>query len=300
MAVRNLYYSLEDAISNFRSAKLLNFLCIITIAVSMFILAVFVLGMVNLDALTARWSSDARLIVYLRDDSSEEQRIALLAALQGRPGITKVDYLSKEQAMDEFRKSLKGQEAILDGLSRNPLPASFEVHLAPAYRTVDQAAFMAKDIGGQGGVEEVQYGKEWLANLSRFLVSLRYTCILLAVGLALSVTFIVANTVRLTAHARAAEVSIMRLIGATDWFIKGPFLVEGALHGLLGTALALVMTYGVYGMVTSGLMTRAMPFLHDFSLEFLPFGYCFAFLLGGTLLGLTGGLLSVGRFLKTQ
>ncbi|MDH4099026.1 MAG: ABC transporter permease [Nitrospirota bacterium] len=300
MGARTFSYLLEDALTSIRSAKLLNLIAVTTIAISMFIFSIFLWSVANLDSFAARISRDAQLTVYLMDDSTEEQRLSLLTALQKRKEVQSVDFLSKDQALEEFRKSLKGQEAILQGLSQNPLPSSFEVRFRAGYRTAADIGGMAGEVVKMAGVESVEYGKDWLDNFARFLASLRLLSILMGVGLALSVTFIVANTVRLTAYTRSEEVEIMKLIGATDSFIKWPFMIEGGLQGGIGAALALAANYGVHHALTLFLSSAQFPLLQGIVLNFLPLSYIVAFLAGGVFLGLAGSFLSVRTFFKAE
>lgn len=298
MGVKMVAYLLEDAITSIRSAKLLNVISVTTIAISMFIFSVFLWGVANLDALAAGWSKDAQLTIFLRDDSTEEERLTLLTTLQNRKEILNVDYVSKDQALEGFRKGLKGQEAILEGLSRNPLPSSFEVRFKAEFRTAKHIGNLGDTVRRMSGVEDVLYGKEWLENFSRFIASLKFLSIIIGIGLALSVTFIVANTVRLTAYTRAEEVEIMKLIGATDSFIRWPFLIEGGLQGMLGAALALAAVYSFHSAAVIFIASSNFPLVQGVALDFLPAGYSITFIASGTMLGLAGSFLSVRAFFK--
>jgi len=184
-------------------------------------------------------------------------------------------------------------------LSGNPLPASFEIGLAKDAQTREAVDQLVERIERIPELEEIQYGKEWTRSLLTFMNILKLLGLILGGLLGVAIVFIIANTVRLTVYARRDELSVMRLIGATNGFIKGPFLMEGLFQGLLGSFLSLLLLFGMYHFWIPKLKHSAgIFFLQDISISFLSASMVLWIVLAGMFLGLFGSLISLGRFLR--
>jgi cell division transport system permease protein len=262
---------------------------------AMLILGFFLLVFLNLQGTVNAMSDRLEVSVYLRDGLTELERAYLLTSLRAELGVKKVTYLSKAQALEVFKKELKGQEALLEGLGENPLPDSYEVGIDREYGDAAHLEAMAKKFSRLPGVEDVSYGKQGAETLAGLFKLVLYGGIAVSVLLGVTVVFIISNSVRLALYSRGQEIELMQWIGATKGFIQGPFLIEGMLIGMLGTSLAVGILAGLY----YSLPPEAVAFLSGPNgLDFLPPPVVAYLIFGGGLLGLTGGLVSAGRFLE--
>jgi cell division transport system permease protein len=239
--------------------------------------------------------SRLEISVYLKDGITLQEQEYLQARLKSEPGVRKVYPLSREEALKLFRKELKGQEALLEGLGENPLPDSFEVALDLRPGESDRIESLARKFATLPGVEDVSYGKQGAETIAFLFSLVLYGGAALAALLGITVVFIISNSVRLALYSRGQEIELMQWIGGTRWFIQGPFLIEGMMIAMLGSALGIAILAGVY----YALPREAMIFLaRPFGLEFLPVPAIFALIGGGGLLGLSGAFVSVAKFLE--
>ena len=194
-----------------------------------------------------------------------------------------------------FKKEIKGQEALVEGLGENPLPDSFELNIDRGYADAGLLEAMAKKFSGYQGVEEVSYGKQGAEAISGLYKILTYGGTALAVLLGVSIVFIISNSVRLALYSRGQEIELMQWIGATKGFIQAPFLIEGMMLSMLGSALAV----GILAVLYLLLPPEVVRFLsRPQGLDFLPPSVVVFMIIGGGLLGLTGALVSVSGFLE--
>jgi cell division transport system permease protein len=290
-----LFYYISESFRGLRANGLVNLLAVGTITMAMLLVGFFLLVFFNLRGTVSQMSSRLEVSVYLKDNVTGEEKDFLLARLKTEPGVKKVSYLPKGEALALFRKELKGQEALLEGLGENPLPDSFEVGLDLRAGGVERIEALAKKFSALPGVEDVSYGRQGAETLAFLLSFVTYGGAALALLLGVSVVFIISNSVRLALYSRGQEIELMQWIGATRGFIQGPFLFEGMLIAMLGSALGVGILAGVF----YSLPQEAVLFLsRPYGLEFLPPAAIFSLILGGGLLGLTGASVSVGKFLE--
>lgn len=285
-----LYY-LEEGLRNIGRNKLLTLTAIFTISISMTIFGIFLILFLNLNILHQNWAERVQITVYLKEGADGG---SLIETIKREKEVEKVTYTSKEKALLEFEKEFGKEKRFLNSIGDNPLPASLDIVLKKEYRSSEFIEPLVKVIKKQIGVEEVHYGEEWVRDLTALLKGLRITGLLLGSFLALGITFIVSNTIRLTLYARQEEIEIMKLIGATKGFVRGPFLVEGSLQGIAGGLLSLLFLYGFYRIAVYGIEPR-LPGFHP---DFLPPWLFIQIPFSGIILGLLGSLFSMGRFLK--
>jgi cell division transport system permease protein len=213
--------------------------------------------------------------------------------------VRDVTYLSKKEALTDFRRKIRGQESLLEGLKTNPLPASFQLRIREQYQTADALGHLAASLKRIEGVEDVLYGQEWVERLTSLIEVMKILGIVIGGVLAVASLFIVANTIRMAVYARAQEIEIMRLVGATRAYIQIPLILEGALQGGLGAALALGLLYALFRGTLWQLGTAAsMIFAGTELTQFLEAEYRMAMVGLGALLGGVGSLVAVRRFLK--
>jgi cell division transport system permease protein len=297
--MHRIIYFLKRAIRGIRGNPTVTLLSVITITVSLLTLGTFLLLYLNVRAAAATWGGDVQVVAYLAEGMGPDEVNPLSESISRLPEVSAVKYISREDALARFRGDLGGQAGILDGLSRNPLPASLEVTLREGLRGPALVRALAEKVRGMRGVEDVQYGEEWIAQYSAFMNFLRVLGLLLGAFLLAGSAFVVANTIRLAVYARREELEILSLVGASRPFIRIPFLIEGVLQGILGAALAVGILYGAYRTLEPRLATSLLLVAGRLHLSFLPVNAVLLLLGVGAAVGLVGSALSVGRFGRT-
>jgi cell division transport system permease protein len=218
--------------------------------------------------------------------------------IHGWQEVQEVNYRSKDEALRILEEKMPDRKELLRGLPRNPLPASFEIRLKGEYRNSEGVQGLVKKLQGMPGVEDLQYGSEWLERFSAFMVLLKILGWTLGGLLLLATIFVISNTIRLNIFARREEIEIMRSVGATGMFIRAPFYIEGILQGLLGAVLALAMLFGFFQLFLSRVYEPLRSLLGNFPAQFLNSEQMAAVALGGVVIGLLGTQVSVGRYLR--
>jgi cell division transport system permease protein len=289
-----IYYFIE-AYHGLRSNGLVNLLAMGTISMAMLIVGFFLVVFLNLHAAVGAMGERLEISVYLKNGLTTQEQDYIFTRLKAEPGVKKAVFLPKAGAMELLKKELKGQEPLMEGLVENPLPDSYEITVDAKYADAAKMEALTKKIGKLYGVEDVSYGRQGVEVLDRLLKLVTYGGITLAVLLGITVVFIISNSVRLALYSRGQEIELMQWIGATRWFITGPFLVEGMLVAVLGTSLAV----GILGGLFHALPREIVLFLSGpGGLDFLPTTVIAYMIGGGGALGFAGGLVSVNKFLE--
>jgi cell division transport system permease protein len=289
-----LRYAIEEAVASLWRGRRSASLSIGTITIVLFILGCFLFLTTNIEHLTAEWRQTADLSVFLADDLSDGDRRTIEALLAPGAVVAGTEFVSKAQALSRF-KQMFGDLALADGVAPgpddNPLPASFEVHLQPAGTTAGIEA-LAERLRQTPGVSDVRYDRQWLDRLASALVLLRGIGLIVGGLLTIAAALTVANVVRLALHARRDELEIMQLVGAPLSFVRGPFVLEGLLHGGLGGLLALGALAGGYFALRGQYLAPLSATLNVSPFGFLPVGTSLWLLGGGLAVGCIGGLLA--------
>jgi len=286
----------KKALADIRSNRFLNLITMVTIALSILAVSLFALFFENLGRVLEGSGQTGRAMVYLTSDFSEALRPAMESAVQETPGVVRVDFVSKDQAMARLKKEMTGSTRFLDTLKENPLPHALEIQIQTR-GGFEQMAAVIQQIESMELVESVEYGEKWLARFLHLFHLFRMTGYVLGGLFLLIAFFITAGTVRLVFHARQSEVEIMRLVGATDRFIKMPFYITGVIQGGAGGILGLLMLYIAYLLLGSG-VSGIMGDLFDVDIGFLSFTTMGGLLLASTFLGWFGCYLSLRQLLK--
>jgi cell division transport system permease protein len=288
------YFASEAAVSLWRGRRS-SALSILTIAVALFTLGLFLLISENLERTVAEWGRAAEFSVYLRDDVSLADRDAIERALRAHAGITGVESVSKEQAIARFRADFPDLAPATAGAPENPFPASFEARLASSSVDAGSLERMAKRLAGMSGVADVRYDRRWLdrlASISRFV---RWVGLALSAILMLAAGLTVANVVRLALFARRDEIDIMELVGAPIAFIRGPFVFEGVIQGGLGALLALALLWVGVAVARPRIADAAAGLVDAGRIAFLSAGTVLVMMAGGMIVGCLGGLVASRR-----
>jgi cell division transport system permease protein len=289
-------YFLKRALENLRLNPLLSLVTLSTISISLLILGLFALIYVNLQQLLHHWSDEVHVTAYLSETVTQEEARQIGAEVAGWAAVDTVVSVSKAQALARFRSQLGEYRGILEGLKENPLPASLELKLVPGSGRGEPLEELVARLGRLAGVSEVHYGKRWLARLRVFVDVVKLVGITVGGLLLLATVFVVSNTIKLTFYSRQDELEIMRLVGATDFFIKAPFLLEGVLHGLVGAALASGGLLLLMLLLFSHLDLPVRLAMQPGSLPTVPL--VVGFLVVGMLLGVLGSTVSLRRFMR--
>lgn len=288
-----LSYFFREALRRIWVSKRTSFVAVAMIAISLLIVGLFLLVAENLERAAAQWQGKSRVVVYLETGATDEQRQAVEAWLAQRPELSRRSLVSAEEALARFKSWFVNLSEIVDELGDNPFPPSYEIEIDP--RLAESRAFHQNiaALRALPGVDQVQYDWEWLARLRR-LVGIINVAGLIAGGiLGIAAAFTIANVIRLTMMLYREEVEIMRLVGATERIIRGPFLIEGLIQGTLGAALAIGLLFGTYELARMSLEPSRSILWSFLFTGFLPWQKIAALVAGGMLAGWFGSWLSV-------
>jgi cell division transport system permease protein len=293
--VNRFLSSIGRAVTNLRQNWLISSITIGIISICLFLVGGYLLMTHNLQGVFETWKTQVRVTIYLRDGFPEEDILILQDRLSSLSEVHSVTYTSKNKALEEFGVMLGGDRFLIEGLDRNPLPASLQITPGDPYRNLDGVNTILAAIGDDPLVQDIQYGQDWLDKLDRLFNVLDLGAIILGLTLSLAAVFIISNTIKITVMARRDELEIMRFVGATESFIRLPFLVEGVIQGMAGAVLSLGLLGSVHTLLASRSDQPLLRMLNIESLAFLPFSAIGAILLGGMVLGGLGSLASVGK-----
>jgi cell division transport system permease protein len=277
--------SAREALTASRRAPLLSALGVVTIAFSLFAFGLFGLVAINIRRALEQVEERVEVRAFLSDSADIENVAAAMKDIGGFPEVLRVDYVSKEAALERARKEM-GEFA--DVFEAGVLPASIEVHLRPGMRSPTTVKSVAEKIKTYHFVDDVRYGEEWVEKLYRLRNIATVAGIALGVAFAAVAIIIIGATIRMTVLARAKEISIMRLVGATDMFIRMPFLIDGVVKGVSGGLLALLLVW-----ITNRVINEYFIETIFFDREMIFLG-----VIGGAVMGVLGSLVSVGRHLR--
>jgi cell division transport system permease protein len=280
-------HSVREAVAAFRRAPGLALLSATSIGLSLFVLGTFALVTYNVDVTLRSIERRVEVVAYLRDDISAAQLELLQNDVRSFPEVENVTHVSKFEAMREAMQQLEEFRDVFTDLEMNPLPASIEVQMRPEYRDPEAVARVGELMGLYPFVEDVRYGREWVNKIFQLRRLGGAVAAILGTAFAIVAILIIGTTVRMAVLARREEIIIMRLVGATDGFIRRPFLLEGFITGLIGGLLALLLTYGAFLVVDGSLI----------DLEWVPTAWTAAGVLAGGILGLAASGMSLRRHL---
>src|SRR3954469_22428205 len=277
--------SAREALTASRRAPLLSALGVVTIAFSLFAFGLFGLVAINIRRALEQVSEGVEVRAFLSDRGDIEQVAAAMKDIGEFPEVLRVDYVSKEQALVRARKEM-GEFA--DVFEAGVLPASLEVHLRPGMQDPATVKSVADRVKTYHFIDDVRYGEEWVTKLYRLRTIATIAGLALGAAFAAVAVIIIGATIRMTVLARAKEISIMRLVGATDMFIRLPFLIDGLVKGVFGGLLALLFVW------------TANRVINEYVIETVFFDRNMIFLgvVGGAFMGVLGSLISVGRHLR--
>ena len=294
MKVRTIEYYIREVFISLRRNNWMSVASIGTVAVSLFIFGMFLMMVMNMNKLAENMESQVQINVYLLDKVDREQARDIEKDLKEIEGVESVGFVTKDEAMERFKDRLGDQKTLLDALDEtNPLPDSFEVTVS----NPDLVKTAAEKMEKLDGVECAKYGQDVMEHLFEITRLLRIFGFTLMLVLAFATLFIISNTIRLTVFARRKEIAIMKYVGATDWFIRWPFVMEGMVLGLFGSIIAAMvlrtaytaMAEKVYDTLAFFPLIPEQPFLTYITIMVV---------ISGMVVGAIGSAVSIKKFLK--
>ena len=294
MKFRTFGYFIKEGMASLGRNSLMSLASIGSVASALIILGIFLIITLNFNFIVDTVESQVEITAYLDDSLMDEEISRIGRELIQVHGVREVTFVSREQALKEFREQLGDKEGLLAAMEKdNPLPNSYRIKTQNPEVVKD----VANMIGRIDGIDEVKYGKEIVDKLFKITGIIRFVGIGVMAVLSIISIFIISNTIKLTVYARRREIEIMKYIGATDWFIRWPFLIEGMVLGFLGSLIAVgvlnVAYYYLFNFVVLNIpIITLLPFdvfLYDLSIWFLGIG---------TFIGTIGSGISIRRFLR--
>lgn len=296
MKLRLIPYFVKQAFQNVRKNRLVHIVGISTMVISLLIFGTFLLLFYNLDNWIHGWGNSLSMSIYLEEGILSESKKDLVQFIRNLPGARIEKIVSKKQAYKDLLRALGKDAIVLQGLPRNPLPASIEVIFEPVNGKRPDPWPIKEKLETVSGVDEVQYSEEWLSRFAGLMRVVRLAGFIIGGLLCLGVLFIVTNTIKLTIYSRQEEIEIMKLVGATDWFVKIPFLIEGTIQGMVSGFVSLLALYSGYAFLSAKKADILGLAILDF--QFVPTDYCLIIFLVSSGLGLVGSFIALGRFFK--
>ena len=291
-------YFLRKAYRDIKRNIWVNGVSIGIMVFTLLIFSIFLLVLINLNKLLVHWEGKIQVISYLKDGLSTHEVKHLERHILDLREVRSIKYVSKSDSTLLFKRFFGNQKGILEGLDLDILPASFEIQLKKEFYRGRGVNKFVKKLSQLKGITDIQYGQEWITKLSTIVHLLRWGQWIVGGILFLAISFIISNTIKLSIYSRKEEIEIMRLVGATNGFIKIPFLIEGFFQGVSGAILSL----GLLSLLYQSFLFKSGPFMKAYlgpiAFSFLPWSSIGGVMLVGISLGFFGSSLSLARFLK--
>lgn len=295
-------FFLSQSFKDFKRHFYLQLSVILIIFFSSFIFGVMLLFVSNLDRVLEKISSDIDITLYLSNDvvPGSEKYVKLEKMLYNSPAVAKVTYISSEEALKKFNEEYSEYNELVDFIGENPLPASFQIRLKDNIDDIKMHEFQnfISSLGKIDGIENVNITGEWIKRFYSFIAFIKLVAAIIILLIGVGVVFIIYNAIKITIHSRMVQIEIMRLIGATKFFIKGPFIFEGLWQGFIGAVFSIFGLYFVYSILKSNLEEAFSFIFSGLKFEFLDPVLITFIIIGGLLLGTVGSSLSTARFLR--
>lgn len=293
-----LKYFIEEAAYGLWRSKGVNLLAVAIIASALFVLGAFLLAAANIQKAVAGWGESLEVTIFLAEEAADDQVAALKQQIGGCPLVEGVVYISKEEAAQRFRDYFPGLRGVAANIEGNPLPASLEIRLGrdTGPEQMGQLEEYAEQWAASPAVDELQLDTRWLERVSAMAAVVRLIGALFGAIISLAAALTTAAVIRLALMGRRDEIEIMRIVGATSAFIKGPHLFEGMVLGLLGALSSLVLLRLVWSWFLHYLEETSAILLGFLAVDFLSLSMVVWMILTGLFLGLAGSTLALTRF----
>lgn len=296
--IRRFFYTLRQAFQQVFRNRAMTLASVFAITAMLLILGLFFIIVININTAATMIRQDYDSIeVFLLDTTTEEQSQSMIVTLQGQNGVEEVLYRTRDEALAELKARWGESGYLLDSLAENPLPNSLIIKI----NSLEAANDIAKLAGTLEGVEDVKYYKETVDKLMNATRFIQLTAIIVMIFLIVVSVVVVSNTIKLTVFNRAREISIMKYVGATNWFIRGPFLAEGIIVGLLSAGISAGICALLYEKVIEMIGQDVFAVLSTpmVPVEFLTYNLAWIFAALGISIGACGSIISMRKFLDT-
>jgi cell division transport system permease protein len=288
-----LSYFFREALRRIWVSKRTSFVAVAMIAISLMIVGAFLLIAENLGRAAARWQGRSRIVIYLEAGITPQQSAAIDAFLGARSELARRRFVTREESLRRFKSYFANLSEVIGQLDENPFPPSYEVDVDPRLAQSRGLVQNITTLRAMPGVDQVQYDWEWLMRLRRLVTIINAVGLVAGGILGIAAAFTIANVIRLTMMLYREEIGIMRLVGATERMIRGPFLVEGLLQGTIGGLLSVALLFAAYEAGRRSLAPSSSILWGFLFLGFLPWQKIAALVAGGMLAGWLGSWLSV-------
>ncbi|MCI0411693.1 permease-like cell division protein FtsX [bacterium] len=293
-----LRYFLTEAFSNLWSNRLNNFISMAIIVFSLFTFGLFVLTAENLSDMIGRWTENVRINVFLSKGTNRNAAGHLESIIKASRVVANYQFITEEEALRRFQKYYPGMKQLTTDLDTNPFPSSYEITIRKEFQNKGSVQELVALLRNEKLVEDVEYDQEWIDRIQFIIRFVRIVGLFFGGILMFTATFSISNVIKLMVLSRKDEIEIMRLVGATNSFIKGPFLAEGILQGLLGGIAAVVSLYLLYFGIITKVSSLNAPFFTTDLLHFLSTQMVIAVIAGGMVVGFFGSFFSVERLMR--
>jgi len=287
----------RQAIKDILQNGFLSTICIIIIALSVFIVSAFGLFFENVNDIMKTWEKGVRIMVYLKKEFSEDALDELKNKIRHLYRVDSVRFISKKEALSLLKGQMRHQSSLLDNLSENPLPDALEVRMTVESQSNQSVETLAKLIQSIPLVDDVEYGQRWFGRFAHVFHLFRLAGYAISCLFFMATAFIVGNTIRLILYSRREEIEIMRLVGATDAFIKGPIYIEGLIQGAIGGIIGILFLFMVSTLVSTKIAQGFQSVF--FHIRFFSMTTVLGIVLCSIVTGWLGCFLSLKQFLKT-
>jgi cell division transport system permease protein len=286
-------YFFREALRRIWVSKRTSFVAVAMIAISLVTVGAFLLIAENLGRAAAEWQGRSRVIIYLAPEATPQQIAAVDQHLAADRTLAQRRFVTREAALVRFKKYFANLSDVVGQLDSNPFPPSFEIDVTPALAQSRAFTTRMNAVRTLAGVDQVQYDWEWIVRLRRLIQIINIAGLIAGGVLAIAAAFTIANVIRLTMMLYREEIEIMRLVGATERIIRGPFLIEGFLQGLIGGVLAVVLLFALFEAGRRTLAPSNSILWGFLFAGFLPWQKVAALIAGGMLAGWVGSWMSV-------
>jgi cell division transport system permease protein len=298
--LRRLTYFARKALGSVRGAPAISLLTSGTIGATLLMAGLYVLALQNLEGLALIWGRTATLTAYVDDTVPAAERESLRSNLEALPAVETALLVSPHQALERFKARGPAAAALVEGVTEEVLPASVELQLTGGFADLVAVEQLAHQIAEMAGVSGIDYGQREFERLQALIELLRIGGLVAGLLLAVATAFIVSNTIRLTVYARRDEIAILRLVGATAWFVRTPYLFEGILWGAAGGLLAVALLFVAEMTLAPQISVAIADVIGGLNVHLFSTEVAAGILAAGVVLGSVGSAVAVGRFLDVE
>ena len=297
MKLRTGKFFIREGFRSLKRNSTMSAAAITSVIAALLVIGIFFIIVINIDYAATKLESQIEMMVYLEDGLSENIIDTMKTEIRSINGVKSVEFISKATALSNLEKNWGENSYLLEGLEGdNPLPDAFLITLSDP----SDASGVALSVSSISNIEKVVYGKEELANLLNATYVMRMSSVVIILILLFISIFIIANTIKLTLYARRREIGIMKYVGATDWFVRMPFIIEGIVVGMIGAVVSTIILGAGYYYCSDLVKNQMIGFM---SISLIPFNQIILsmvilLIIVGVVIGAVGSLISVRKFIK--